>query len=202
MLINRTYFVGEINIPNVDKAPVSELLDLYIQKYEIEYLVQVLGEALYKDFVTGARVKPMPVKWERLLYGHEYTKDNVLHRWDGLIITGKRDSLTLEDDSITKTEYDESVDSPKSPIAHYVYYWFMRQQFTATSGIGEVTPQGENSTPSGPGFKMAHAWNQMINYTWSLYAFLDHFPDDYSSWYASPTVYYNRFFKKTNTFGI
>lgn len=51
----------------------------------------------------------------------------------------------------------------KSMITAYVYYWFQRNQATKTMGISEGKPKAENATPVSPAFKMASAWNGMVD---------------------------------------
>lgn len=71
MLIDHTYFVGEILIPNLtgDNPVVSgnvEEINRFIKKYEKEYLLHVLGEDLYKVFIAGMAVEPIEAKWTDL----------------------------------------------------------------------------------------------------------------------------------------
>ena len=61
---------------------------------------------------------------------------------------------------------------PDSPIADYVYYYWLKQQHTQTAGIGEVKPQGQNSKPVSPKHKAAKAWNDMVEKSFKLYEFL------------------------------
>jgi hypothetical protein len=96
MLIDKSYFVGDLTIPNTGDLPVSERLTWFIQKYEPEFLLKLLGYPLYKVFIAGLNVTPPTVPAQRfidILYGKEYTDLNGLSRkWQGLIVT---DSPTL-----------------------------------------------------------------------------------------------------------
>jgi len=49
----------------------------------------------------------------------------------------------------------------KSMIKCYVYYWFIRNKVTLTTGTGEVKANNENSTITSAGEKLARAWNKM-----------------------------------------
>lgn len=51
----------------------------------------------------------------------------------------------------------------ESPIANYVYYWWMRNNVSHTASIGEVVPVAENSQRTSPVGKMVRAWNEMVN---------------------------------------
>jgi hypothetical protein len=90
-LIDISYFVGELNIPNTDQQPVRERLDRAILKYEQEFLRKLLGYPLYKTFVTGLQVVPPATPDQRILdilYGKEYTNlQGYLTQWRGLIMT-------------------------------------------------------------------------------------------------------------------
>lgn len=91
MLIDKSYFVGDLDIPNTGDLPVSERVTWFIQKYEPMFLEKLLGYPLYKVFVAGLNVTPPVVPEQRfidILYGKEYTDLNGLSRkWQGLIAT-------------------------------------------------------------------------------------------------------------------
>jgi hypothetical protein len=85
MLINASYFVGELNIPKVSNTDVSEKLAWFINKYESELLTNLLGYSLYKAFMEGIVVDPMDSKWSDLLYGAEYNYNGYTKYWKGII---------------------------------------------------------------------------------------------------------------------
>lgn len=87
-LIDSTYFVGEINIPNSQLANsgVPELLATLIEVREPEFLRKVLGYELSRDFITGLSQLVIDPKWTNLLQGVEYTDMNGrLNKWNGLL---------------------------------------------------------------------------------------------------------------------
>lgn len=49
----------------------------------------------------------------------------------------------------------------KSMLKCYVYYWFIRNKITLTTGTGEVKPANENSYVTSAGEKLTRAWNKM-----------------------------------------
>ena len=53
MLIDTSYFVGELNIPNTDSPAILERLTWFINKYEVEILRDVLGTDLYRAFMDA-----------------------------------------------------------------------------------------------------------------------------------------------------
>lgn len=86
MLIDRSYFIGELNIPNTNQVSVGEVLDWFIEKYETEFLSKVLGYELYKALKAGLIAPVVDQKWTDLIEGVEYT--NLAGRltfWKGLV---------------------------------------------------------------------------------------------------------------------
>jgi hypothetical protein len=53
-LIDSSFFVGDINIPNTSKPEVAESLNLFIAKHETELLKQLFGYELWKSYNTDA----------------------------------------------------------------------------------------------------------------------------------------------------
>lgn len=90
-LIDISYFVGDITIPNTDQVPVAERVNWYIGKYEQEFLRKILGYALYKAFIADLNVTAPATPSQRMLdilYGKEYTNlQGYLTQWRGLIMT-------------------------------------------------------------------------------------------------------------------
>lgn len=85
-LIDRTYFVGELNIPNTSQAAIGSAVDLFIEQYEEKLLNEVLGYTLYKAFKAGLQVIPVDQKWTDLIEGVEYIDLNSKTRfWKGLV---------------------------------------------------------------------------------------------------------------------
>lgn len=85
-LIDRTYFVGELNIPNTNQAAIGSAVDLFIEQYGDKLLNEVLGYTLYKALKAGLQVVPVAQKWTDLIEGVEYTDANSKTRyWKGLV---------------------------------------------------------------------------------------------------------------------
>jgi len=71
MLIDQSYFIGGLNIPNltgVGMVPAANVgtLNWFIATYEPEYLRLVLGKTLYNALIAGLLVVPIPSKWQTL----------------------------------------------------------------------------------------------------------------------------------------
>ncbi|MEG1950484.1 MAG: hypothetical protein RR137_08990 [Odoribacter sp.] len=89
--------------------------------------------------------------------------------------------------------------SRQSPIAYYVYYWFVRNRITETVGIGEIQGQSDNSTVVSPSEKMIKAWNNMVDDVNNIVYWIKCNKCDYPSF--SPDLSSDIFFK-INTLGI
>lgn len=71
MLIDTTYFVGEILIPgltgdNIIVAGNVEEVTRFIKKYEPDYLLNVLGKELYDALIAGLAAEQVEAKWTEL----------------------------------------------------------------------------------------------------------------------------------------
>jgi hypothetical protein len=94
-LIDHTLFYGEINIPNIDKLEVSEELTHFITMYEEKFLISLLGYRLSKAFKAGLAQDPVEQKWIDLLAGAEYTYNDELFKWNGLVNSAVLASQTI-----------------------------------------------------------------------------------------------------------
>ena len=158
MLIDKSYFVGDLNIPNTGDLPVSERLTWFIQKYEPDFLQKLLGYPLYKVFVAGLNVTPPTTPEQRfidILYGKEYTDLNGLQRkWQGLIVT----------------------DNPTLNLAGgYVYrkpeYITIGLTPGTVSGVNTLTFDGTNGIPDWRGWvpiiERAGVMKPNVDYSWN-----------------------------------
>ncbi len=181
MLIDRTYFIGELNIVNSTTAPVSSLLDHFINKYEKQLLTDVLGLTLYNSFIAGLAVVPIAQIWTDLKTGTSYTDQNGnAAKWRGIITDAPNESM----------------------IANYVYYWYIRNNHTQTAAMGEVKGANENSVIANPSLKMVRAWNEMSCWINELVCYLNARKDDYTGWSDHDVWCMRRKFRPINEFNI
>lgn len=117
-LIDRSYFVEELNLPKTDEVPVQEFLDALIQKREPELLKDILSYALYKSFLVGLAADPVAPMWTNLLLGAEYTdRFGHLQYWRGLVSAPP--ALINAVDESTQQDYvviQSDVDSQTIPV--------------------------------------------------------------------------------------
>jgi hypothetical protein len=164
-LIDHTFFIGELNLPNTGNTEMQLRLNRFITKYEDRFLTELLGYDLYKQLKTGLIAITPDSKWTDIRDGADFTFNGLSYNWQGLV----------NDD--TKT----------SIIANYVYYWWMRNEATQTTAVGEVITKTENSTRISPATKMRSAWDEMVNGVWQLVRFLDANRSIYTGWRGAYT---------------
>jgi hypothetical protein len=85
-LINNSYFIGRLNIPNLDRIENSEQMDAIIYNYEQEMLERFMGYELLSSFTNGLSSNPIDSKWLNILFGVEFTSScGRQKKWKGLI---------------------------------------------------------------------------------------------------------------------
>lgn len=194
-LIDETYFVGDLVIPNANSTnqagvAVLERLTWFIEKYEPIFLKDLLGYDLWKLVDTqitqeeeNSPATPLP-RLDRIINGYEYTGQNAkVYKWRGLIFT----------EGTTK----------QSMIANYVYWHWLKDQVSQTVGLGESATQAQNATLVSPTIKMNRAWDEISRQAMELNYFLQSNQTDYPEWVLN----YNRiaslrFLAPQNQFGI
>lgn len=151
--IDKTYFFGELILSGVQDTEGAAALQLIIDSREEELLKRLLGYPLWKAYTTGIAVDPgTEQKWLDLRNGKEYTGSNgVLTKWPGLRFTVGTMKHSL--------------------IANYVYWNYIRDNHTFTTGSGEKkSPVEINALPTA---KLNRAWNQMVDWNFQLNDFLN-----------------------------
>lgn len=147
-LIDTTYFFGDLSIAQITNEAVETSVQLLIKQREPELLIDLFGYELYKNYLAGVATEQ---KYKDVRDGKEYTtRAGKLAKWRGL----KNSTLS------------------QSLIANYVYYWYLRDQASVTTGTGEKTAKAQNASNASPRVKMARAWNQMVKWNWELVEFL------------------------------
>jgi hypothetical protein len=137
-LINNTYFVGDIALPNLDE--VTNTFQVLMDRYETEILQRLLGFQLHKEFIAALADTPAQ-KWIDLRDGAEFTFDfcgnTVTQKWNGLINSAK---ISL--------------------ISYYVYYQYRNQNINTTTSINDVRGIPENADRGDDSWKVVNAWNR------------------------------------------
>ena len=179
-LIDRDYFYGDINLP----ASKYDSKDDFINKYEKELLIKLFGYTLYKLIAAYDKDNPTasPERIRDIVTGKEFEMDGYTYKWNGLI-------------------NEEKV----SPIAYYVYYYYLKDKQTATTNTGEAKTEKINAINTTSNQKLTQAWSKlkeiigpfdigymisgipfdMNEYYQSLFFFMYHNFDTYPEWQYS-----------------
>jgi hypothetical protein len=165
-LIDSTYFVGEINIPNLTGVNSNATaIAQAITQYEKEILIQLLGYKLYSLLIadcTGEGGIPVTQIYIDLVNGaeftHEYNGEEILLKWEGLKNAAKQ-----------------------SLIAYYTYYKYVEREVTHLSQIGVMLTGAMNAKGyrASSENKMIAAWERMRE----LYGKI---PPDYKKFFSVP----------------
>lgn len=156
MIIDKTYFKGNLNIPNVQEnlVPLGDRqgnqvnLDEYILKYEKKVMTDALGYEAYKSFIesfdTNGDVLPgADQRWKDLIDGKEYTsQDGTLQKWEGLRYTLGTFKYSL--------------------IADYVFTIFLNDTSRTFAGTGMVKEQSRTAETETSIPRIAEAWNEFV----------------------------------------
>lgn len=142
-LIDVTYFNHPRDIPNTTYDEVISQVNDLVKEYQKEYLMGILGYDTYLLFAAGlAVVAPTPIdaKWLAIRDGVTFTAwDGRQYAWTGLINADK-----------------------DSPLADYVYYHWLRENQSHSSGIGETQAQPQAGRMTSSAQKQATAYNRMV----------------------------------------
>jgi len=141
-IIDTSFFVDDIELPNVNQAPIKAGVEKSIALYEKEVLISLFGYSMYKDFLAATPIAGD--KWDKLINGEEFTftfeGEVVTRYWDGLKGFEK-----------------------KSLIAYYVYFMHRRKEVSYMAGVGtEVEAETENSTKVSLYEKLVWIWNEFL----------------------------------------
>lgn len=147
-LIDSTYFRNDISLPVGTYSDIQQ----YIDKYEKEVLVNLLGYTNYTEMVAAyvesiKETNPvaLPEKWDRLINGCTFSYNGYTVKWNGLINTEK-----------------------ESFIAYYVYCQYVKSHQTQITQTGGVQAKNENSTVVDGVAKYVDSWNKFVG----LYGYL------------------------------
>lgn len=175
MIIDKSYFKGDITIAQTEQVQVEEKLNDYIQQYEPEFLLKVLGRDLSTSFNEGIDVgsgEEMEEKWSNILNGANFTYYNHPMTYKGI----------------------------ETDIARYVFYHYACDLHLQQTGIGTVKTKGQGSAPATPMFKVLKAWNEMANNVRMLWMLLEANAETYPTFNRS---YIDKsFFRHQNQFGV
>jgi len=73
----------------------------------------------------------------------------------------------------------------KPVIAGVVYYWYVRNNHTTTSSLGEVKGKSQNSISANPEYKMVKNWNEAVDAAFKCADYISNNSDMYGNYYFS-----------------
>lgn len=173
-----TYYVRDINLTAQQLNNISG----YIDRYEYEILVSLLGDELYEEFENDLNEsgEPQSEKFTNLLNGGvDFTfttigGTEVTKKWKGLI----------------------QPDLKKSVLAYFTFFNYLNENETQTTTVGQKKTVSENSESVSALPKLTNAWNRGVNiygetpdYFRSYHPdyFLDN--DNYEHWNGDASAY-------------
>lgn len=150
-LIDITYFNASNFIPQLSLTYNMQRLASFINEREPEYLRNALGENLAAAFIAGISVPEVNIeqRWKDLRDGKDFSVGEYTMRWNGFLNPQKY-----------------------SPIANYIFYWWMREAASFSTGSGQVLPSVENGLRTAGADKMVRQWNDMVHMTIRVTIFL------------------------------
>ncbi len=173
-LIDSTYFVLEISLPEGTYNTISE----HVDRYERDILIQLLGYDLYKlvaEYDSGTS----PQRIKDIVEGKEYTDGDYTVDWPGLVNAEKN-----------------------SILAYYVYIQYVKNYSAMFTNIGVTAPAAEGGQVVGPagliqraGYKLRELAGYPLQdaLVGSLYNFLAYHESDYPEWvfneYRPPNMF-------------
>lgn len=169
-LIDLTFFVKKLNIPNTGDPAIIETVQSYILQYEPIFLERLFGYPLYAAYMAS----PADQRFVDIIDGKEFTDINGnLNKWKGLI-----EILVPAPTPPATTPTQQR----QSPIANFVYFKYRVENVSQFTGIGELLPSAENATMVSPRRKLSMVWNEMREQVIQLMAFLTANQSAYPEW--------------------
>jgi hypothetical protein len=153
-LIDTTYFINELVIPQMGYASnntVDAVVNGLINKYEPDILTKVMGvgfKSLYDAGITNNTQRFKDIR-------------------DGVIYTD------ASGQSFTWVGLTGGANKDQSIIAMYVYYWYMRNKATTSTGSGEGVIKVDTMQSVSIMDKANRAWNEMCRLIQGNYNTID-----------------------------
>lgn len=148
-LIDETYFIKELSVPNINEMDADNLtiLTQYMDDFARKLLKDALGYDLFKELNTnitsGVLDVGAPQKWIDLVNGCEYTKDGKIYKWNGLIFTEGLHKSSL--------------------LAKFVFYHWLKYNVTTITGTGEKSIKSVNADSVNSNQRLVTVWNDFVS---------------------------------------
>lgn len=181
LIVDTSFFYGDLSIAQISTPAIASTVTNYIKQYEPRLLIDLLGFELYKLYDEG--VTNDTQKYLDIKDGKEYTnRAGRPASWRGFkeIIKAPVVAVVADPDADPPVEaVAAEAGIYSSLIANYIYCKWVKDQATASTGTGEKTAKAENAEDASPRYKIARAWNQMVDWNCELVEFLLTHETDY-----------------------
>ena len=175
MLVNPSYFYGELYVVQTEAQDVQARLAAFIAKYEPRLLRLLVGDALCARLEAYSEAEKVDE--------HETEPPD---GWPAGVV-------------VADARLDRLSDLLRPILAGYIYFYYRRSAATVTTGAGEVEPEAENGRTVSPIYKMVGAWNDAVGEACALRRLLEGERDGYPDY--KPCVG-SEVFTYRNTFGL
>ena len=180
--IDASYFFGSLTIGQKSDVAVSAAIVIAIDTYEPVLLQYLLGYETYKAYLAWNGTEAG--RFKVLRSGLEYTSQNgTTKKWKGL-------------------RYTTGLGTKKSLIANYVYYHYMAENVTISTGTGEKVAANQNAINADAIQKQVKAWNEMVGEIISLIDFLVSKSDVYTEFEAYRPFFPYELIQYKNSLGL
>lgn len=205
--VDDTNFIGALTFAQLGQVDVQDNLSIFIQEHEPKMMQEALGYQLWEDLIAGLDADTPDQKWLDLIQGKEFVPLSTgmwpPFYWNYPFLDVYR-NWYIPQNPVRKMQWIGFANDNKarypSPIACYVFYEYMRDQFTNLSAFGTVAGKSENAGPMLPNQKMSDAFNKMSRNIFFLWQFLEFSGTDVYASYDRLKINYN-FFKPINPLG-
>lgn len=147
-LIDETYFKREYTVPNIDELQSEDGVNLgmFIDDKVRLLLQEALGTTLFisldGDITDGVLDVGAEQRWKDFVNGVTYIDGGETLVWKGL--------------TYVNGAYKKSLLTP------YVYYNWLKYQFSYMSGVGEVSAKAKNAFNVSSNQRLTMVWNEFV----------------------------------------
>jgi hypothetical protein len=146
-LINREYFAeGLTVVPDIDEAE-NKLQTKWIPYFQEKFMLSVFGYHFYKELQSNYTDNTSV--WYKIVNGSEYSVNDFVYRWDGLVNANKT-----------------------SPLADYIFAKYRMQEQVTTESTNFTQNNAELATVINGGVKISEVLRRMDSEIQALYWFI------------------------------
>jgi len=190
MLIDKTFFTGDIFVPNLNEKCDNLHFFEWIERWEEQCLRIVLGDCLYEEFMAQFEwddisekyvlIEGADEKWDWLLNGHSYTEDDISERSTFKFLgcdcgCNQMNCKNLYWGGLLKVKQRRipsiniggqsanAIMIKSSLIAYYVYWLWCLRTDSFTSSTGEQVADVKNATRISNEHQRIDAHNKFVS---------------------------------------